>query len=95
MINLSNYFSKNSYSSNRNFLIKTIVHLIGLYQSVFSGRTSTCRFIPSCSSYAIESFDKKGFFKGFFLTIKRIIRCNPWGGYGFDPVPENKRRLNV
>ena len=95
MNNLSNYFSKNSYRSNRNFLIKTIVYLIGLYQSVFSGRTSTCRFIPSCSSYAIESFEKQGFFKGFFLTIKRISRCNPWGGHGLDPVPENKRRINV
>ena len=97
MINLSIYSSssKNLETKNRNFVIKTLVSIIGVYQSIFSGRPSTCRFFPSCSSYAIESFEKKGFFKGFFLTIKRISRCNPWGGHGLDPVPENKRRINV
>ena len=97
MINLSIYSSssKNLETKNRNFVIKTLVSIIGVYQSIFSGRPSTCRFFPSCSSYAIESFEKKGFFKGFFLTIKRISRCNPWGGHGLDLVPENKRRINV
>jgi hypothetical protein len=97
MINLFTYYSysKNPETQNRNFVIKTLVSTIGAYQSIFSGRPSTCRFFPSCSSYAIESLEKKGFFKGFFLTIKRISRCNPWGGHGLDPVPENKRRINV
>lgn len=97
MINLFTYYSysKNPETQNRNFVIKTLVSTIGAYQSIFSGRPSTCRFFPSCSSYAIESFEKQGFFKGFFLTIKRISRCNPWGGHGLDPVPENKRRINV
>ena len=72
-----------------------MVLLINGYQKIFAGRPSTCRFFPSCSSYAIESFEKKGFFKGFFLSVKRILRCNPWGGYGMDYVPENKRRINV
>ena len=97
MINLSTYSpsSKNLETKNHNFVIKTMVSTIGAYQSIFSGRPSTCRFFPSCSSYAIESFEKQGLFKGFFLTIKRIFRCNPWGGHGLDPVPENKRRINV
>ena len=97
MINLSTYSpsSKNLETKNHNFVIKTMVSTIGAYQSIFSGRPSTCRFFPSCSSYAIESFEKQGFFKGFFLIIKRISRCNPWGGHGLDPVPENKRRINV
>ena len=97
MINLSTCSpsSKNLETKNHNFVIKTMVSTIGAYQSIFSGRPSTCRFFPSCSSYAIESFEKQGFFKGFFLTIKRISRCNPWGGHGLDPVPENKRRINV
>ena len=90
-----NNSSKNSEKQNRNFIVQILVSIVGVYQSIFSGRPSTCRFVPSCSSYAIESFDKQGFFKGFFLTIKRISRCNPWGGHGLDPVPENKRRINV
>jgi uncharacterized protein len=51
----------------------------------------SCRFYPSCSSYSIESFKKYGFIKGLFLTIERIIRCNPFNAGGYDPVPENFR----
>lgn len=47
----------------------------------------SCRFTPTCSQYAIEALKKYGPFKGFLLTIKRILRCNPWGGSGYDPVP--------
>jgi len=50
---------------------------------------SSCRYTPSCSSYGIEALRKHGAFRGGWLTIKRIARCNPWGGSGFDPVPEN------
>ncbi len=95
MINLFNNFSKNSEKRNKNFIVKLPVSIIGIYQSFFSGRPSTCRFVPSCSNYAIESFEKQGFFKGSFLTFKRICRCHPWGGYGLDPVPESKRQINV
>jgi len=95
MINLFSNSSKNSEKQNKNFIIKILVSVIGVYQSIFSARPSTCRFIPSCSSYAIESFEKKGFFKGSFLTFKRICRCHPWGAQGLDPVPESKRRINV
>ena len=90
-----NNSSKNSEKQNRNFIVQILVSIVGVYQLIFSGRPSTCRFVPSCSNYAIESFDKQGFFKGSFLTFKRICRCNPWGGHGLDPVPESKRRINV
>ena len=89
------FSSTNSEQESTSFAVKIMVLLINVYQKIFAGRPSTCRFFPSCSSYAIESFEKQGFFKGFFLTIKRISRCNPWGGHGLDPVPENKRRINV
>ena len=62
--------------------------LIKLYQvtlSPFLGRQ--CRYLPTCSNYGIEAISKYGAFKGGWLTIKRLLSCNPWGGSGYDPVP--------
>lgn len=47
----------------------------------------SCRYTPTCSEYAIQAIKKHGPFKGFWLAVKRIARCNPWGGHGYDPVP--------
>lgn len=47
----------------------------------------SCRYTPTCSEYAIEAIKKHGPFKGMWLAIKRLARCNPWGGHGYDPVP--------
>jgi len=47
----------------------------------------TCRFSPSCSQYSLEAISKHGALKGLWLTIKRVIRCNPWNPGGYDPVP--------
>ncbi|MDD2550101.1 MAG: membrane protein insertion efficiency factor YidD [Bacteroidales bacterium] len=47
----------------------------------------TCRYTPSCSSYCLEALKKHGPFKGFWLGLKRVLSCNPWGGSGYDPVP--------
>lgn len=47
----------------------------------------TCRYSPTCSEYAILAIKKYGPFKGGWLALKRIARCHPWGGHGFDPVP--------
>jgi len=49
--------------------------------------TSKCKFTPTCSSYAIEALEKYGFIKGSLLSIRRILRCNPFSKGGFDPVP--------
>ncbi len=46
-----------------------------------------CRYTPTCSQYALEAFKKYGPFKGCWLAVKRISRCHPWGGHGYDPVP--------
>lgn len=47
----------------------------------------SCRYYPTCSEYGLQAIQKYGPFKGGWLTIKRISRCHPWGGHGYDPVP--------
>ena len=47
----------------------------------------TCRFAPSCSAYAIEALERHGAIRGSWLALKRLLRCHPWGGSGYDPVP--------
>ena len=47
----------------------------------------SCRFTPTCSQYAIEALHKYGAIKGGWLALKRLLRCHPWGGHGYDPVP--------
>lgn len=62
--------------------------LIKFYQLCISPlKPPTCRFTPTCSQYALEAFRKYGPMKGFWLSLKRILRCHPWGGSGYDPVP--------
>lgn len=64
------------------------IALIKLYQWIISPLLGPkCRFTPTCSHYALEAFKKYGPLKGLWLTIKRISRCHPWGGHGYDPVP--------
>ena len=70
------------------FLIKGYKYII----SPFIGKS--CRFEPSCSTYALEAFRIYGFFIGFKLSLFRIIRCNPWGGHGYDPVPLKEENKN-
>ena len=67
------------------------IFLIRLYQKLLSPlkRTPTCRFCPTCSAFAIEAFQKRGFFAGMLLTFFRILRCNPFCPGGYDPVPEH------
>ena len=69
-------------------LTKLLILLIRLYQitlSPFIG--GACRYTPTCSNYGLEALRKYGAFKGGWLTIKRVVSCNPWGGSGYDPVP--------
>jgi putative membrane protein insertion efficiency factor len=64
------------------------IALIKLYQWILSPLLGPkCRFTPTCSQYAIEALKKHGVFKGLWLTVKRLGRCHPWGGHGYDPVP--------
>ena len=68
------------------------IFLIRIYQKVISPLfPGSCRYTPTCSHYSIESIKKFGVIKGIYLGSKRIIKCNPWGGYGYDPVPEKDK----
>jgi len=67
---------------------RVIVGVVMLYQILISPfLMNRCRYIPSCSSYMIEAIKIHGL-KGVILGIKRILRCHPWGGFGFDPIPD-------
>ena len=62
--------------------------LVRFYQLCISPlKPPSCRFTPTCSQYAIEALRKHGAIKGLYLTIRRLLRCHPWGGSGYDPVP--------
>ena len=65
-----------------------LILLVKIYQYCISPFTPpSCRFTPTCSQYAVEALRKYGPIKGGWLTIKRLSRCHPWGGSGYDPVP--------
>ncbi len=65
------------------------------YQVAISPYTpSSCRYNPTCSHYTIEALQKHGFFAGGWLAVKRIFSCHPWGGEGYDPVPDNNNNNN-
>lgn len=71
-----------------NLLKYILIALIRFYQAAISPLTPpSCRFVPTCSQYGIEAIQKYGALKGGWLTLKRLSRCHPWGGSGFDPVP--------
>lgn len=65
-----------------------VLGLVYFYRFAISPlKPPTCRYSPTCSEYAIQAVKKYGPFKGVWLAVKRISRCHPWGGHGFDPVP--------
>jgi hypothetical protein len=63
---------------------------IRLYQWLFAARVSPCRYEPSCSNYALECLVVHGLTHGTWLAVRRLGRCHPWGGQGWDPVPRKK-----
>ena len=67
---------------------RLLIWLVCVYQAARRGRPSPCRYVPSCSQYAAEALDRHGAVRGGWLTVRRLCRCHPWGGFGADPVPE-------
>jgi len=70
---------------------KILIGMINIYQKIPGPWHGYCKHIPTCSEYAKEAINMHGAFKGTILGIKRVLKCNPFGTYGFDPVP--KRRI--
>ena len=68
---------------------KIILKLINLYQITPLSSHKMCRFTPTCSEYAKQAISKYGVLKGLFLSIKRILKCHPFGKYGYNPLKEN------
>ena len=69
------------------------IYLVKFYRKFISpNKPRCCRFTPTCSAYALEAFEKRGALVGLLLTVWRILRCNPFGGSGYDPVPEKKSK---
>ncbi|WP_294736260.1 membrane protein insertion efficiency factor YidD [uncultured Flavobacterium sp.] len=67
------------------------IALVRFYQQGISPfLPSACRYSPTCSQYTVEALQSHGLFKGGWMSLKRIISCNPWGGQGYDPVPKKK-----
>ena len=70
------------------FLAEPFIWLVKFYQFAISPLLgSNCRYTPTCSHYTVEALKTHGLITGGWLSIKRIISCNPWGGSGYDPVP--------
>ena len=78
----------------RNAVKKAMIFLIRTYQLTLSPRFShgSCRYIPTCSQYAIDAIEIHGIFKGSLMALGRIMRCNPFFKGGFDPVPPKKNK---
>jgi putative membrane protein insertion efficiency factor len=68
-------------------ILLALITLYRLTLSVFMGRR--CRYLPTCSEYSAEAIARHGAWRGLWLALARISRCHPWGGKGFDPVPES------
>jgi len=71
-------------------LVRAVVQVVVAYQKLFAGRPSPCRYVPSCSTFTIESLQVHGVVRGGWLALRRIGRCHPWGSHGHDPVPDRR-----
>ncbi len=80
----------------KSVLVYPFIFLIRFYQGAISPFTpATCRYQPTCSSYSIEALQKHGLVLGGWLALKRICSCHPWGGSGYDPVPQKNIKKEV
>jgi putative membrane protein insertion efficiency factor len=79
-----------SADAGRSPVVGWMVTGIRGYQALRAGRPTGCRYLPTCSEYAVEALEHHGVATGGWLTVKRLSRCTPWGGHGVDPVPDRR-----
>lgn len=73
-----------------------LIALLRLYQLILSPWLgANCRYVPTCSQYAIEALQRFGVLRGCWLAVRRVVRCRPGGGSGYDPVPQLQKRRDV
>ena len=75
------------------FISKIFIYLIKFYQFTISPfLKNNCRYLPTCSEFAIEAIIEHGPFKGMYFSLKRILKCHPLGNHGYDPVPKKIKK---
>lgn len=82
--------SADEQTHRRSPLARLLLGLLSLYRATAAMRTPRCRFLPTCSTYAVEAVRTHGAFRGSWLAARRVGRCHPWNLGGFDPVPPRK-----
>lgn len=81
-----------NFLSRSNVMKYICICFIKIYQKIPGSWHNACKHQPTCSNYAIGVYSEFGFFKGSYLTIKRILKCNPWSKGGYDPIPLKEKR---
>ncbi len=74
-------------------LARALIAAVKLYRALPRSRLPSCRFDPTCSQYALDALRTRGAARGGWLALRRICRCHPWGGWGYDPVPQTSEQL--
>lgn len=85
------------FCSRCNVIIKSFfIQLLLFYKKAVSPYLPhACRFMPTCSEYMLQAIQEHGFFKGISLGLRRLLRCHPWGGCGYDPVPPKSAHQHI
>ncbi len=73
------------------FVAVSVGVLRGWHRWISPAMPGACRYLPTCSEYGASALELHGFWKGWALTLLRLARCHPWGGHGWDPVPESSK----
>ena len=86
-------YGKAAEKSGGSYMKYPLLWLIRFYRKNISpNKPPSCKFTPTCSQYGLEAIERFGAFKGGFMTLWRILRCNPFSKGGYDPVPQKKRK---
>ena len=84
-----------STATRPGLVARALLVLVRLYRRLTAHRPSPCRYDPTCSAYALDALEHHGAAKGTWLTIRRLSRCHPWGGQGWDPAPPTTSQVKV